>query len=300
MIVGPTASGKTDLALAVARRFDGEIVSLDSRQMYRGMDIGAAVPAGVWRTVRGRRTYFVDGIAHHLLAFRSPAKPLSAVEVKALAVRAARVVIRRGHLPVFCGGTGLYADMIARNFSVPAVKPDLKLRARLMKRSTEDLFADLKAKDPAYAARISPQNRRYLVRALEVIATTGRPFSEQQKEGRPLFQFLKLGVSRPRPVLYGRINRRVDAMLEAGLLAEAKKLGKKYGWDGVPLTSLGHRQLGEHLRGEISLPEAVDRIKIQTRHYAKRQLTWFKRDGDIFWVKTPKDALAKTKTFLAE
>lgn len=300
MIVGPTASGKTDLALAVARRFNGEVISLDSRQMYRGMDIGAAIPAGVWRTVDGRHAYFVDGIAHHLLSFRTPAKPLSAVEVKKLAVRSARAVIRRGGLPIFCGGTGLYADMIAKNFSAPAVKPDQKLRARLQKRSTVSLYEELAAKDPVYAARISPQNRRYLVRALEVIGATGRPFSEQQKEGKPLFRFLKLGVSRPRTVLYGRINRRVEAMMKTGLLDEARKLGKKYGWDGVPLTSLGHRQLGEHLRGEISLPEAVDRIKTQTRHYAKRQLTWFKRDVDIYWVKTPKEALAKTKTFLAE
>ncbi len=298
MVLGPTASGKTDLAIAIAKKFRGEIISIDSRQMYRGLEIGAAIPSGKWAKRGSRRVFVVDGVPHHLLAFRSPAKPLTAAEVKEQAVAAARDIVRRKRLPIFCGGTGLYADAISRNFAIPEVEPDPVFRAQLAKRGTAELFAELRKKDAAYAERISPQNRRYITRAFEVMAATGRKFSEQQAEGQALFRFLKIGVSRPRIELYRRIDRRVDAMMAAGLLEEARKLGRRYGWDGQVMTSLGHRQLGQFLRGEIALEEAIGLIKKLTRHYAKRQLTWFKRDSGICWVKNRAAAFRSVSDFL--
>ena len=298
MLIGPTASGKTDLAIAVAKKFHGEVISLDSRQMYRGLDIGAAIPVGVWRRVGRRRAYFVDGVPHHLMRFRSPARPLTAAEVKELALRVAAEVVRRGRLPIFCGGTGLYADMIAKNFVSPRVPPNAALRRRLEKLSTAKLFAKLRRLDPVYASRIAAGNRRHAIRALEVITATGQPFSTQQQVGEPLYKFLWLGVKCERSELYGRINRRFDAMMAAGLLREVRLLGRRYGWKNPVLSSLGHRQLGEYLRGERSgLAEATEACKSQTRAYARRQLTWFRRNSEIRWVRTVGEAALVVKAW---
>ncbi len=300
MIVGPTASGKTDLAIALAKKFNGEVISIDSRQMYRGMDIGADIIPGRFVRRGARRVYVAQGVPHHLIAFRDPDKTLTAAEVKDLAVRTAQEIVARGRLPIFAGGTGLYADMIARNFIVPEVPPDAKLRARLAKRPTASLFRDLARKDPVYASRITPQNRRYVIRALEVIAATGRPFSEQQKEGESIFNLRKIGIQRPRAEAYERIDRRVDRMMADGLLAEARRLGKKYGWDVASLSGLGHKQLGLYLDKKISLDEAVRLIKRDTRHFAKRQMTWFRRDKAIKWVRNKRDAEKLVKAFLGK
>lgn len=285
VILGPTASGKTDLAVALAKRFRGEIISADSRQFYRGTDIGSDIIAGRWVRRGNRRVYLARGIPHHLIAIRPLTRTLTAADFKKLVVRLARDINRRGRLPILAGGTGLYINAVTENFTIPAVAPNWAFRKRLTKRGTAALFAELQRRDPAYAGRITPQNRRYITRALEVIQATGRPFSELQTKGEPLFDVLKIGIRRPRRELYARINRRVDAQIERGLLKEAMKLGKRYGWDLPPMTGLGHKQLGLFLRGEVPLMEAIRLIKRDTRRFAKRQIAWFKRDQSIRWVK---------------
>lgn len=297
-VVGPTASGKTDLAISLCRKFKGEVISADSRQFYRGMRIGAAIPDGKWRREDGRRAYYVDGVPHHLMSFRSPAKPLTAAVFRRMAMRKAREIAGRGHAPFLVGGTGLYISAVVDNFDIPKAPPDPAFRARMEKRSTSDLWKELKKKDPEYCARISSRNRRYIIRALEAIHATGKPFSAGRRTQNPVFDVLQIGITKPREQLYRRIDCRVDRMMEEGLLAEARRLGKRYGWNIPTMSSLGHRQLGGFLRGEVTLPEARRLIKRDTRHYAKRQMTWFRRDKRIKWVRGVSQAEKEVKRFL--
>jgi tRNA dimethylallyltransferase len=298
VIVGPTASGKTDMALALARRYKGEVISADSRQFYRGMAIGAAVPDGVSATRRGVRAYWVDGIAHHLMSFRAPSQQVTVAQFQRMVARKVREITARGHVPFLVGGTGLYVGAVVDNFTIPQVKADAAVRRALERRETADLLAELRKKDPAYAARITPQNRRYITRALEVIHATGKPFSALQGRGVARYDVLQLGVTRTKAVLQRRIGQRVGLMMGKGLLEEARRLGKRHGWDLPVLSSLGHRQLGQFLRGESTLEEAVERIKRDTQRYAKRQMTWFRRDKRILWVRTVHQAALQVQRFL--
>lgn len=298
-VVGPTASGKTDLALALAKRFRGEIISADSRQFYRGTEIGSDIIPGKWTRKYGSRTYVAKGVPHYLVAFLSPSKTFTASQFKDHVIRIARDIAKRGHLPILCGGTGLYIRAVVDNFDIPEVPPDPAFRARMEKRTTDALYKELAQKDPVYLSRIPPNNRRYTIRALEVIAATGKPFSEVQDRGEPLFDVLQIGVKRDRTEAYRRIDARVDRMMKQGLLEEAKKLGKRYGWSVPAMSGLGHRQLGQFLRGEIALEEAVRLIKRDTRRYAKRQVTWLRRDKRIRWVKDASEAKPVIKRFLA-
>jgi tRNA dimethylallyltransferase len=301
VVVGPTASGKTALALSLARRFGGEVINCDSRQIYREVEIGAAVEPGEWRVARRgrslRRVWFAGGVRHHLTNFLSPALTMSAAEYKRLAVAQIRAVLRRGRLPILCGGTGLYASAVIENFSLPEVPPDEAFRAATLARPADESVAALAAADPDYAARAG-RNPRYVVRALEVMRATGRTMTEMQQKGEPLFDALRLGVARPREELNERCERRFDLMMRAGLLEETRRLGERYGWQAPAATAIGHRQLGAFVRGEISLAEAVADAKAATRQYAKRQLTWFRRDSQIRWVEDEATAIELARRHL--
>ncbi|KPJ85528.1 hypothetical protein AMJ57_02710 [Parcubacteria bacterium SG8_24] len=298
VITGPTAAGKTSLSLRIAKRFGGEVVSADSRQLYRGTEIGSDIIPGKW-VGRGRaRHYVAEGISHHLTAFLEPDEPITLAEYREMALRKIDEIIGRGRLPIVVGGTGLYIRAIVDNLRIPEVPPDRAMRRKLGRKTTPQLFARLKRRDPAYAARISPNNRRYLIRALEVIEATGKPFSKLQGKGRAHYDVLQLGVTRPREELYGRIESRVDEQIEEGLVKEARRLSKRFGWDIPPMTALGHRQLKGYLEGQITLEEAIRLIKRDTRRYAKRQLTWFRRDRRIRWVSGVQEAESLVRRFL--
>lgn len=298
-VVGPTASGKTSLAIALARRFGGEIVSADSRQLYRGMRIGAAVPEGRWTSKEGRRSYLVEGVPHHLMDVRSPARPVTAAEFRAMAARKLRDIARRGKVPFLVGGTGLYVSAVVDGLAIPEVPPDPAVRGKLERLPTGRLYGMLARRDPAYAARIPKENRRYVIRALEVMQATGTPFSELQRRRTPAeFEWLRLGIMRPREELYRRIDRRVDEMMGEGLRDEAARLGRRYGWERPSMTGIGHRQFRAYLEGEEPLEKAVVRLKRDTRRYAKRQLTWFRRDRKIVWVKGEAEAVRRVQKFL--
>ncbi len=287
MIVGPTASGKTSLAIRLARRFKGEIVSADSRLLYEGMDIGTAKPSAAER----------GGISHYLIDVVRPDRTLTAAEYKDKALNAIGGILKKGRLPIVVGGTGLYIQMIVDNLEIPKVPPDPEYRRHLERLPRPELFRRLKKQDPDYAARIGP-NPRYAIRALEAIHATGKPFSRIQGRGEPLFNVLQIGLKIPKRELERRIKVRTIDMFRRGLLDEAKRLAKRYDWNLPAMSGIGYRELQGVLEGEIAPEVAMEAIRLHTRQYAKRQMTWFKRDRRIRWISRPKAASAMVKNWL--
>lgn len=299
VILGVTASGKTDLAIKLAKKFNGEIVSADSRQVYKEFDIGTAKPDGRWMIVGGSREFVSGGIIHHLVDMIDPKEDFSLSLYQKLAMDKLQAVGRRGRLPFLVGGTALYLKAVLENWNIPTVEPDLGLRRKLENKNTADLFAELKKKDPEAAAITGAHNKRRIVRALEVIYQTGRKFSEQRKIGRPVFDALKIGLKISRPELAQRIARRTDEMIKNGLMEETRRLHKKYSWNLVPMQSIDYQEFKEYLGGKKTLAETIKLINAHHLAYAKRQMTWFKRDKDINWVSTdPKLALAEATTLI--
>ncbi len=280
VIVGPTAAGKTALSVALAEMLGGEIVSADSRQIYRGMDIGTAKAAP---DERGR-------VPHHLLDIVNPDQILTLAEYQRMAYAAIGEIAGRGRLPFLVGGTGQYIQAVTEGWRIPEVAPQPELRAQLEARAAAEgaaaLHAWLAQLDPVAAARIDHRNVRRVIRALEVCLVTGQPISQLQQKDPPPYRIVRLGVTRPRPELYARIDARVDRMMDAGLVAEVQQLAAAgYDWELPAMTGLGYRQIGQYLRGEVGLDEAVALIKRGTRRFVQQQHTWFRPDDPaIRWV----------------
>ncbi len=280
VIVGPTAVGKSKVAMEVAERFNGEIVSGDSMQIYRYMDIGTAKPS----TEDRKR------VRHHLIDIRNPDDDFDAAQFKDEASKAIIGIESRRALPIVVGGTGLYLKALTEGiFDVPEV--DKALRERLRKEAEESglpvLYKRLLDVDPAAAAKIGPRNTHRILRALEVFYLTGKPISEYQKEHsfseRP-YVSLKIGLLKERETLYKDIDERVEGMIKAGFVEEVSGMLKMgYGLDLKAMQSIGYCHICSYLKGDYTLGEAVTLMKRDTRHYAKRQLTWFRRDKEIAW-----------------
>ena len=279
VIVGPTAVGKTRLAVRLCKELEGEIVSADSRQVYRYMDIGTAKPSEEER----RR------VPHHLIDIVDPDEGFTLVQYQDLAYRAIDGVIRRGKVPFLVGGTGLYIKAVTEGFTIPRVKPDPELRRRLHReaaeRGSDALYARLQTVDHLAAAKIAPHNLRRVIRALEVYEETGAPISHWQRKEPPPYRILWIGLTMPRAELYRRIDRRVDRMIEQGLEDEVKSLVEKgYNYDLPSMSGLGYCQIGMYLRGEVELEEAVRLIKRDTRRFVRHQYNWFRLDDErIHW-----------------
>jgi tRNA dimethylallyltransferase len=275
-ILGPTASGKSELALAVAERFGGEIVNYDSIQVYRHFEIGAAK-----LRVEDRR-----GIPHHLIDLLEPHEVFTAGEFARRATAVLSDIRDRGRLPVLAGGTGFYLRALLDGL-FPGPTRDEALRARLTRRDGPRLHKLLARFDPTAARRIHANDARKLVRALEVTLLARRPITELFAEGRQGlagFEVLKVGLQPDRDALYARINRRTEAMFAAGLVEETRRiLALGYPETSKPFESHGYHQAVQVLRGELSLPEAIFDAQRFTRHYAKRQLTWFRREKYVTW-----------------
>lgn len=302
-IVGPTASGKTDWSLRLAQKYSGEIISADSRQVYKKMDIGTAKSPGEWRWHAGwnglRRTYYVNDIPHHLIDFLDPGKQFTAAEFRDRAIKYIKLAVKNEHLPIVAGGTGLYLSALIDNLYIPRVLPNKKLRKGLEEKSSEELRHLLHNLDPVSAEKIDPHNKRRLIRALEVCILSGQPFSEQRTRGQPMFQFLQIAPELPREQLYDRIEKRIDAMVEQGLIEEVDALIKqKYSWDLPSMSGVGYRQFRGYLEGSKSKEQAIEDLKRDTRRFARRQLTWFKRDKSIKWCATYEEAEELVKKFL--
>jgi tRNA dimethylallyltransferase len=293
-VVGPTGSGKTELALALARAVGGEIVNADSRQVYRGLDIGSAKPTPTERAA----------LPHHLFDVVAPDAVFDCVQYRALAVEALAGVAARGRVAVLVGGTGLYLKAL-RYGLFPGPPRDAELRARLAAAEAAtpgELHRRLAATDPAAAARLHPHDRVRLIRALEVYELSGRRLSEWQDEHRfagEAVAMVSIALDVPRAQLYERLDRRCAAMLAEGLIAEVEGLWSSgYGPELPALQSIGYREVGRYLRGECSLEEARDDMARATRRYAKRQLTWFRADPTIRWLTADAAAAGKALDLL--
>jgi tRNA dimethylallyltransferase len=288
IILGPTASGKSELAIKLAKRFKGQIVSADSRQIYQEMDIG---------TNKLTKKQMV-GIKHYLIDLIKPSQGFTLAQYKKLAVKAIKYIQKRGKLPFLVGGTGLYIQAVVDNLQIPRVKPNKKLRNKLEKLTNQELWQQLKKLDPLTIVTIDPRNKRRLIRALEVCLITKKPFSQQRKKGQPLFDVLLIGLKVNKKTLKQRIGQRVEQMLKTGLIKETKKLVKKYSFELPAMSGIGYQEVSQYLQDKITLQQTKGLIKQHTRQYARRQLTWFKRDKRIKWVSNYQEAQKAITDFL--
>ncbi len=281
VLVGPTAVGKTQVSLQLAEQLGGEIVSADSRLLYRGMDIGTAKP-----TPEERRR-----VPHHLIDVVDPNETWSLAQYQDAAYRAIEDIVGQGRLPLLVGGTGQYVWAVVEGWQVPRVPPNPRLREALegwgREIGPEALYRKLLLLDPGVAGLVQPRNLRRIVRALEVIFATGRPFSQQRTKHPPPYRILILGLWRPREELYRRIDERIDAMLRAGWLDEVRRLlAQGYGPELPAMSGIGYAELAAYLQGRMTWEEAVGQIRKRTRQFVRRQANWFRRsDPRIHWFR---------------
>lgn len=287
-IVGPTSSGKTALSLALAKKFQGEIINADARQLYKGFDIGTGKPSHVDR----------EKIPHHLFD-EDPRASLTVSEWRKKALDAMKDVTTRGHLPILVGGTGLYIQALVDNLSIPEVAPQADLRAELSRLSLHEMVKRLEELDPEALTVVDVKNPRRVMRALEVTLASGEPWSKTQQKGALLVNALQIGIVRSREELYARAERVVDEMIQGGWLEEVERLlASNIPRDVVAMSAIGYRELADVIEGTRALEDAMDRIKQATRNYIKRQITWFKRDQRIRWVKDEDEAIQLVHEFL--
>jgi tRNA dimethylallyltransferase len=275
-LAGPTAAGKSSVALELAERFGGEIISVDSMQVYRGMNIGTAKPSAEDR----RR------IPHHLIDVVSLKENFDAAQFVRLAAAAAQDIQARGRRPIFCGGTGLYFKAYLEGLG-PAPPKDAKIRAELEATPLPELLDELERRDPDAFQTIDRQNPRRVIRAVEIIRLTGQPLATQRAAWADAKTDVKglIGVTRPMNELIPRIHERVEKMFRQGLVAETQSLlAQGLADNPTAMQALGYRQVVEHLRGERGLAETIELVKIRTRQFAKRQLTWFRRQMNLHWI----------------
>jgi tRNA dimethylallyltransferase len=276
MILGPTATGKSSLAIKLAKGLNGEIISADSMQVYRGMDIGTAKPS---KEEQGK-------VPHHLIDLKDPDKSWTVSDFISRANEIISSLHKRGKLPILVGGTGLYLNSFLEGYSFPITAPNPALRARLEKEEASKLWEKLNKIDAAAAGKISKNDKKRIIRALEVYEGTGMPISKLQKRSpiTDIYNVIMVGLNMDREKLYEKINKRVDLMIESGLIEEVKGLlAKGYDRTLTSMQALGYKETIDHLEGKRPLGETIDLIKQKTRNFARRQMTWFRRFKDVKW-----------------
>lgn len=319
VVLGPTATGKSDLAVDIAKwlrasaqrkgfRIAGaEIVSADSRQVYRGLDLASGkVPNQAIKrksvspnpqSVIRNSSFIYHGIPHHLLDVTSLKKRFSSAEYELKAIRAIGTILERGAVPILCGGTAFYVNAALYEQKLPEIPPSPKLRAKLERETTEALFEHLESLDPERAATIDPRNRRRLVRALEIVMLSGKPVPREPREER--YETLKIGITLPPEDLRTRIARRLRLRLRKGMVREIETLHRKgVPWERFEELGLEARFASRYLRGLIPKEDMVRAIENETWGLVRRQMTWFKKDKGIHWIKKPDDALPLVDAFL--
>ena len=295
LIVGPTAVGKTRFAITLAQEINGEIISADSRSFYRGMDIGTAKPT---KEEQAR-------VPHHLVNIAEPDETISLNLFLKLVHSTIKGVHSRGKIPILVGGTGQYMRSILDGWQIPEGEPDKTLRLvleSLGKAEGESRFHEqLAVLDKDAALTIDPKNQRRVVRAMEVIFTTGRKFSEQKTRTGSTYSNLVIGLTLPRDVLYARVDARIEQMVKAGLESETRSLVEKgYNWDLPSMSAIGYKEMGMMIRGEISEPEAIVLMKRRTRIFIRRQSAWFKPDDTgIHWFDADREILQSVENLLS-
>ncbi len=281
-VVGATASGKTDFAVKLAKEIGGEVISADSRLVYKGFNIACAKPSFEEQ----------DGIPHHMIDIVEPEVDYSAGLYVNQAKKCIKEIISRGKIPIIAGGTGLYFRVLLENYDLPEVEPDYEYRKELNTLDKDELYKMLCERDFVCAGKIDKNDKKKVIRALEVFHTTGRPMSALQGIKEPEFDVEWIGRNFPRDVLYERINKRVDLMFECGIIDETNYLLEKHGRIPNIIYTIGYQEVIAYLDGKLSLEDAKDKLKQNTRNYAKRQLTWFRKNHDIKWNVYP-DKLKK-------
>lgn len=286
VILGPTASGKSDLAVKLAEKINGEIISADSRQVYKGMDIGT-----------GKITKKeMAGIPHHLLSIVSPKKQFSVSQYQKLTNQVIKKILKKGKTPIICGGTGLYINSVIDNVVFPAVPPNRQLRKKLEKLTTAELFEKLKKLDPRRARNIDQNNPRRLIRALEIVLISKKPVPKIKKQRN--YDVLKIGIKRQPKELEKLIKKRLLKRIEAGMIEEIKKLRKQgVSWKRLFDFGLEYRWVSLYLQKKIPQAEMIEKLTKAIIDYAKRQMTWFRRDEEIRWINDYKQALKIIKTY---
>ena len=273
-VVGATASGKTAYAVELAKQINGEIISADSRLVYKGMNIGTAKPA----------LDEMQGIPHYMIDIVEPDINYSAGLYAKEAKKHVNDILSRGKIPIVAGGTGLYFRILLENYDLPDVEPDYKLREELAKLSFAELYGMLAKLDKNAVTKIERNDKKKIIRYIEIVKLTGLPISKAcGKNDNNEFDIEWIGLNFPREELYERINKRVDLMIEQGLVEETKYLLKKYGRIPNIVDTIGYKEIISYLDGELTLDEAKNKLKQNTRNYAKRQLTWFRKNENINW-----------------
>lgn len=278
VILGPTASGKTALSIEIAKKFNGEVISADSRQVYKKMDIGTDKIT----------TKEMQGVKHHLLDVVEATEVFTLANYVDLAKKAIADIHNRGLLPILVGGTGLYIDALTQNYELPRIPPNRELREKYekiaAKNGKEYLHQYLQKIDPQTAKKVHPNNLRYIIRAIEIYEFQKSPKIDKKIQDNSLYNVLKIGIFRPREELYSRINARVETQVERGILEELNSLLKNCPRNSNSMSSLGYKEYFPYLDGKSTLKECTEKLKQNTRNYAKRQLTWFRKDKEIHWL----------------
>jgi tRNA dimethylallyltransferase len=288
VVLGPTASGKSDLAVKLAKKLNGEVISADSRQVYKGMDIGT-----------GKITKKeMGGIPHHLLDVASPKRKFTVVQYRKLAKSAINKILKKGKVPIICGGTAFYIYAVVDGIVIPRVAPNWALRRKLGGKTPEELFENLKKIDPQRAKTIESKNKRRLIRAIEIVLETKRPVPPIKKEPVP-YPVLFLGIKKPAARLKNLIRKRLLKRLGEGMIAEVKRLKKSaLSWERLEQFGLEYRYLARYIQGKIDYKEMIEQLQREIEHFSKRQMNWFKRDERIRWVSNYKEAEKLAKKFL--
>ena len=281
VICGPTASGKTALSIELAKKINGEIISSDSMQIYKDMDIGTAKPS----------EEEMQGIPHYLIGFVAPDKRYSVAEFKKDAESAIEEILEKGKTPIVVGGTGLYVDSLIYGIEYQDIELDENYRQELEERAIKEgllkIYEEAQKIDPQAMEKISPNDKKRIIRVLEIYKATGKNKTEQEIESRKKgvkYDYKVFAINWDRDILYERINKRVDIMIEQGLIEEVQKLLEKYSEFPTAMQGLGYKEVVEYLQGEITKEEMIEKIKMETRRYAKRQITWFKKNKQTIWI----------------
>lgn len=286
VIVGPTASGKSELAIKIAKKVGGEIISADSRQIYRGMDIGTGKVPGKWSRHPERSegsVFLYKSIPHYLIDEVNPRTQYSVAKFQKQAHKVIKDILKRGKTPIICGGTAHWIDAVIFEQNLPAVKPNAKLRAELSTLTTEEMATWLKKLDPNRASVIDSRNPRRLIRALEIVLTTGQPIPKQTKTAK--YNTVWLGLNPGKKTLEFKIKKRLKARLKQGLLKEVSHLKQqRLSWEKLESFGLEYKYCALYLQKKLTWQELEDQLFIAIRQYAKRQMTWWKRNRDINWL----------------
>ncbi|NTU66444.1 MAG: tRNA (adenosine(37)-N6)-dimethylallyltransferase MiaA [Candidatus Moranbacteria bacterium] len=298
VILGPTSSGKSDAAIRLAKKFDGEVISADSRQIYRGMDVGTGKVVGIWN--EDSKTFISEDVPHHLIDILSPKTSWSAAQFKRKTGKIIKDMLKRGKLPIICGGTGFWIKAVVDNAIFPEVKPDPKLREKLSEKSAAELFEELKKIDPERASSIDAKNKVRLIRAIEICKAIGKVPAINTGNEKSSYEFLQIGITHPKEVLDERIRIRLKQRFDNGMVEEVGKLHLEGGvsWKRLEEIGLGYYWITQYFKGRISKDEAFEKTYQSEKDYAKRQMTWFKKDRRILWLNDYADIEKEAKEFL--